>query len=129
MTKAAGTVKPSKVTATLSGGDGVHPGKLTLVFAAGALRTGGTVAFGIDRDLVATHAGGNSADLLSNAKVKVQVFDRGVTTTIKGKITNRTGTGYSPAVGYGLIDAAAALQQCSRQAEDRRFTSARRSVR
>ena len=69
------------------------------------------MAFGIDRDLVATHAGGNSADLLSNAKVKVQVLDRGVATMIKGKITNQTGTGYSPSVGYGLINAAAALQQ------------------
>ncbi len=111
VTKAAGTVKPAKVTATLSGGDGVHPGKLTLVFAAGALKTGGTVAFGIDRDLVATHAGGNSADLLARAKVKVQVLDQGVATTITGKVANQIGTGYSPSVGYGLIDAAAAVDK------------------
>ena len=35
--------------------------------------------------------------------------------TFKGKLTgafaNQTGPGYSPVVGYGLIDAAAALQK------------------
>ena len=68
VSKVDGTVKPAKVAAALSSGDGVHPGKLTLVFAPGALKSGGTLAFGIDRDLVATHAGGNSADLLAKAK-------------------------------------------------------------
>ncbi len=59
--------------------------------------------------MAATHAGGNSADLLANATVKAQVLERGAQTTIKGKFVNQTGTGYSPVTGYGLIDAAAAL--------------------
>ena len=111
VSKPDGTVKPGKVTAALNGSDPAHPGKLTLSFAAGALKSGGTLAFGIDRDLVATHAGGNSADLLARAKVKVQVLDKGVTSTLQGRLVNKIGTGDSPVVGYGLIDAAAALAQ------------------
>ena len=106
-----GTVDRASVTATLGGGDGVHPGTLTLVLAAGALKSGGTLAFGIDRDLASTHAGGNAADMLAGAKVKVKIVDRGVTTAIKGRLATETGTGYSPSVGDGLIDAAAAIQQ------------------
>ena len=112
ISKADGTVKPDQVTATTSGGDaeGNHPTKLTLVFTTYAMRSGDTLAFGIDRDLATTHAGGNSADLLAKTKIKARVLDKGAAISLAGALANKVGTGYSPAVGYGLIDAAAALK-------------------
>ena len=72
---------------------------------------GATLAFGIDRDLTALNAGGNSADLLTGATLKAQMLRAGAKTKATGAFVNQTGTGYSPVTGYGLIDAAAALAQ------------------
>ena len=104
------TVAAADVTTALNG-DGKHLAKLTLTFAAGSFKPGATLVFGIDRDVAALSAGGNSADLLAGATVKARVLNQSATIKAKGTFTNKTGTGYSPVVGYGLIDAAAALAQ------------------
>ena len=103
------TVVPGSVTATL-GGTGRKLNKLTLTFAPQSFKPGATLAFGIDRDVAKLNAGGNSADRLAGATVKARVLQSGTKTTATGAFVNKTGTGYSPVVGYGLIDATAALQ-------------------
>ncbi len=109
VSQAGSTVAAGSVTASLTG-TGKHLAKLTLTFAAGAFKPGATLAFGIDRDVARLNAGGNSADLLAGATVKTRVLERGVKTKATATFVNRTGTGYSPVTGNGLIDAAAALQ-------------------
>ncbi len=103
------TVATSNVTASL-GGTGRDLNELTLTFASESFKPGATLAFGIDRDVAALNAGGNSADLLAGATIKARVLERGVKAKATGTFVNKTGTGYSPVTGYGLIDAAAALQ-------------------
>ncbi len=102
------SVAAESVAATLSG-TGKHLNKLTLTFAAGTFKPGATLAFGIDRDVAALNAGGNSADALAGATLKGRVLERGAKTKATGTFANKTGIGYSPVTGYGLIDAAAAL--------------------
>ena len=77
--------------------------------------TGGTLAFGIDRDDASLKppSGGNDADLLAGAAVKIK-FSVGRRHPGQGRPARsptKTGTGYSPDVGYGLINAEAALTQ------------------
>ena len=75
---------------------------------------GGTLLFGIDRDDAATSAGGNSADLLDGTRIGVKVTNPGGTPgklKLKSTLLNDYGTGYSPAVGAGLIDVSAALDR------------------
>ena len=52
-----------------------------------------------------------SADVLAGAVVKARVLQISAKTKATGTFVNKIGTGYSPVVGYGLIDAAAALAQ------------------
>ena len=103
------TVAAGGVTAALTGA-GKQLDQLTLTFAPYAFKPGATLAFGIDRDVAALDAGGNSADLLAGATVKARVLNNGAKIKATGTFANKTGTGYSPVTGYGLIDAAAALQ-------------------
>ena len=105
------TVLPANVTAKFQGPDPAHPTKLKLTFAAGSFLPGDTLTFGVDRDLQSIHAGGNSADLLPGATVQANFLDNNMNLgKFTGTFANKIGQGYSPLVGYGLIDAAAALQ-------------------
>lgn len=72
---------------------------------------GGVISFGIDRDIARTGGGGNSADLLARAKITAQILPplAAKPVTVKGAFTNNIGTGWSPADGFGLINADAAL--------------------
>ena len=64
----------------------------------------------MDRDTTA-HSGGNSADLLAGSKVSAKfVLADGSKVKLTGTLANKVGHGYSPDVGYGLIDADAALK-------------------
>ncbi len=105
---AGSTIIADNVAATFSGA-GKHPAKMTLTFAPGTFKPGDTLAFGIDRDVAALNAGGNSADLLTGATVKARVLEYGTKTKAAGAFVDQMGTGYSPVTGAGLIDAAAAL--------------------
>ncbi len=110
ISKPDGTVLPASVTAVFSGADARHPNKLALTFAAGSFRSGDTLVFGVDRDLRALHAGGNSADVLAGATVNARFIDNTTKGKLSGVFASQTGRGYSPVVGFGLIDAAAALK-------------------
>ena len=105
-------VAKTAVTAALTtGASGDASTKLGLIFDAGAFETGGAFDFGIDRDTIQDHSGGNSADLLANTKVLARfLLPDGSKEKVTGTLVNQTGHGYSPDVGYGLINAKAALQ-------------------
>ena len=79
---------------------------LTLTFG-NTFTPGKTISFGIDRDLAAITAGGNSADLLAGADVTATV-DSGQ--TLYGAFANALGNSFVPTDGYGLVDARAAVQ-------------------
>ncbi len=96
-------LKPTDVTGTLDAGNTT----LTLKFAPGAFTTGRSLNFGVDRDLVSNSDDGNSADLLNGASVKVRASGGD---KAQGALASRVGAGYSPAVGFGLVDALAALR-------------------
>ena len=68
---------------------------------------GETISFGIDRDLAAINAGGNSADLLAGADISA-VIDAGQ--TLYGAFGNQLGKSFVSTDGYGLVDARAAVQ-------------------
>ena len=68
---------------------------------------GETISFGIDRDLVAIHAAGNSADLLAGADISA-VIDAGQ--TLYGAFGNQLGKSFVSTDGYGLVDARAAVR-------------------
>jgi Subtilase family len=79
---------------------------LTLDFAA-TFQPGDRIAFGIDRDFLATHAGGNSADLLAGANIRATID------TVKsavGAFANHIGHGFTFADGFGLVDAQRAVE-------------------
>ncbi len=97
---------PAAVTSTLDGSNRI----LTLKFAPGAFTPGESLNFGIDRDLISTNTGGNSADLLAGTVIKVHAMDAAGISHGKSVMASNVGTGYSPAAGYGLVDAAAAVQ-------------------
>ena len=73
---------------------------------------GGELQFGIDRDFASTHSDGNSADFLAHGIVTAVILDPSVPkpVTVKNFILNQTGAGYSPADGFGLVNADAALR-------------------
>ena len=72
--------------------------------------SGGILAFGIDRDNAKAASGGNDADLLAGASVTIKFINAdGTPDKAVGKLANKIGTGYSPDVGFGLINAEAAL--------------------
>ncbi len=100
---------PAAVTSALDGSKQI----LTLKFSPGAFGPGASLIFGIDRDLVSTGTDGNSADLLAGAIIKARVTDASGTSHGKGIMANNVGTGYSPAAGYGLVNAAAAVRSLS----------------
>ncbi len=99
-------VAPEDVTASLNGGDLV----LTLLFAPGTFTAGQSLNFGIDRDLTSINNDGNSADLLAGAAVKVRTKGAGGGGKGQSGLANNIGTGYSPAAGFGLVDAKAAVK-------------------
>ena len=79
---------------------------LTLTFGS-TFHPGQTISFGIDRDLSAISAGGNSADLLAGADIKATVNS---STILLGAFANQLGTGFTFADGYGLVNAQAAVE-------------------
>ncbi|MDQ6625053.1 MAG: S8 family serine peptidase [Verrucomicrobiota bacterium] len=90
------------VTATLSS----DLRTLTLSFGSG-FNPGASISFGIDRDLIGIHAGGNSADLLGGALI---VGTTHAGQTLYGAFANRLGNDFSPTEGYGLLDARRAVE-------------------
>ena len=79
---------------------------LTLTFGSTFL-PGQTISFGIDRDLSAINASGNSADLLAGADIKATINS---STTLLGAFANQLGTGFTFADGYGLVNAQTAVE-------------------
>jgi hypothetical protein len=79
---------------------------LTLTFGS-TFTPGKTISFGIDRDLSAIDAEGNSADLLAGADIKATVNS---STTLLGAFANQLGAGFTFADGYGLVNAQAAVE-------------------
>ena len=106
------TVLKTAVTASVSSdAAGLGGTKLSVLVTPGAFVSGGTLAFGVDRDNAISFSGGNSADLLEGSKVTARfILGDGSKINLTGTLTNQTGQGYSPDVGYGLIDAEAALK-------------------
>jgi hypothetical protein len=87
---------------------------LTINFAG--FTSGKFLHFGIDRDLISTHAGGNSADVLAGARFTATLSGLGPA-TITGSFANRTSKAFSIYDGYGLIDAMNALNRVVRNAQ------------
>lgn len=79
---------------------------LTLTFG-NTFSSGKAISFGIDRDLVAINAGGNSADLLGGASVRATP---GSGPELYGAFGNQLSRGFVPTDGSGLLDAKAAVQ-------------------
>lgn len=121
-----GGLQPGDVTATFSRNGGFEPGTyrtMTLQFANG-LRRGQSLQFGIDRDERESGYGGsstgNGADVLGDAVSlpSGQVVRGGLTfighrangTSFVGQLHNRIGKGFTPADGYGVVNAEAAVQ-------------------
>lgn len=109
-------VTPAAVTATVSSVAGAPTpnSRLTLTFLPGSFAPGALLAFGLDRD-TAAGSGGNGADILNGAAIKIRFnLPDGTTGKLKGSLNSNIGTGYSPDVGYGLINAEAALNRLGR---------------
>jgi len=79
---------------------------LTLSFGS-TFTPGKTISFGIDRDLSAISAGGNSADLLAGADIKATINS---STILLGAFANQLGAGFTFADGYGLVNAQKAVE-------------------
>ncbi len=79
----------------------------TLALTFNGFISGSFLNFGIEPDLTAFNSIADSATMLSGATVTA-TLSGGVTLT--GKFGNPFGTGYNPADGFGLINAAAALK-------------------
>jgi hypothetical protein len=105
-------VNVAGITSTLTAnGAGKPRTKLSVIASAGAFPSGGLLSFGIDRDAVATGNGGNDADVLAGSTVTVRfTLANGHPDSATATLTNKIGQGYSPDVGYGLINADAALK-------------------
>ena len=78
---------------------------LTLGFG-NSFTPGKSISFGLDRDLAAINAGGNSADVLGGASVIATVDGQ----THYGGFANQLGTGFVATDGDGLIDARKAVE-------------------
>jgi hypothetical protein len=78
---------------------------LTLMFG-NTFQSGQTISFGIDRDLSAQNAGGNSADLLAGANINATIDSN---TTLPGAFANALGSGFTFADGFGLVNAKTAV--------------------
>jgi hypothetical protein len=85
---------------------GTRPATVTITFTN--LQSGGFVQFGIGRAQKSDAQDGLSADLLGGATVTATLANPAATLT--GTIVNKTGTGYGPADGWGLIDAVKAIK-------------------
>jgi hypothetical protein len=72
----------------------------TLFFVKKSFTGASSVSFGIDRDFI-EEGGGNSADLLQNARIYATTTKSG----LEGTIMNTFGFGYTVIDGFGLIDA------------------------
>jgi hypothetical protein len=70
-------------------------------------RSGHAITFGIDGDIAALAAYGNSADLLGGAIVRYRItrLSDGRQQIFTKTLENRTGTGYVFDDGFGMIDA------------------------
>ncbi len=94
---------------------GATGSKLSVLLTPGVMLSGSTLAFGVDRDIATgtdANTGGNSADLLAGSTVTARlILADGSKVKLSGTMANKTGHGYSPDVGYGLINAEAALQK------------------
>jgi Subtilase family len=78
----------------------------TLTLSFSGFTPGKSISFGIDRDLAAISAGGNSADVLGGASVSAVINGQ----TFYGAFVNQLGTGFIPTDGNGLIDARVAVE-------------------
>jgi hypothetical protein len=86
-------LSPNARTLTLTFGNSFTPGK--------------AISFGLDRDLIGIHAGGNSADLLGGGSVIATVNSGQM---LYGAFGNHLGRGFAPTDGHGLIDARVAVE-------------------
>ena len=86
------TLSANKRVLTLTFGNTFHPGQ--------------SISFGIDRDISALNAGGNSADLLAGADIKATINS---STILLGAFANQLGAGFTFADGFGLVDARKAV--------------------
>lgn len=82
-----------------------------LNFTFSGFTSGNTLSFGIDRDVAALAAYGNSADALAGTTVTYTVTNvsTGQSRTETKTLANRVGTGYNLRDGFGLIDAVNAV--------------------
>jgi Subtilase family len=96
---------PAAVVLTSNGPTARTP-KLSMTFTG--FTSGNSFSFGIPPELTAFQNGTliDSADLLAGATVTATLSNG---TTLTGVIVNQTGTGYNPADGFGLINAATAI--------------------
>ncbi len=109
-----GVVTTGLVNRLSTDANGVGNSRLLIKLPRGNFPSGGTLAFGIDRDdITATPpSGGNDADLLGGATITAKfILADGTGDKAVGQLTNKIGAGYSPDVGYGLINAQAALNK------------------
>ncbi|HSI59739.1 MAG TPA: S8 family serine peptidase, partial [Ideonella sp.] len=81
--------------------------QLTISFAPGAFGSSSQMSFGVDRDEVATSAGGGSMDLLAGGTISGSVVDAsGKAHAFSAPFkTGSVGKGFTGLDGYGLIDA------------------------
>ncbi len=105
-------VDASGITSTLGPNNAGTPRtKLTVHATRGSFPPSGVLSFGIDRNAIATMDSGNDADLLAGSVINVTfIRPDGKTDTATGTLVNDIGHGYSPDVGFGLINVDAALQ-------------------
>ena len=116
--QATDVVTTGLVNALSTGADDVTNARLLIKLPVGNFPSGGTLAFGIDRDDVTLSppSGGNDADFLAGGTVTIKfVLADGTAAKATGTFANKTGTGYSPDVGYGLINVQAALAKLQSQ--------------
>ena len=78
----------------------------TLTLSFSGFTPGNSISFGIDRDLAAISASGNSADVLGGASVSAVINGQ----TFYGAFVNQLGSGFIPTDGNGLIDARVAVE-------------------
>ena len=108
--EATNVLKANLIERLSVGADNVNNAHLVLKFPAGNFPSGGILQFGIDRDNAAAGNGGNDAVLLDGATVSAKfILPDGTTDNAQGTLSSTSGAGYSPDVGYGLINAEAAL--------------------